>query len=116
MIDQNNRQLEFVFEFAEAKPKQLLGLLTPDDIYANADTLLERLKEDRRIERKSAKEHAEPLGECFAMWANTSPDGGLIVFGMSDDGKTFGCEALDTKNINRIENAGADFAPGCQYG
>lgn len=31
------------------------GLLTPDEIYANADqALLERLREDRRIERKPA--------------------------------------------------------------
>jgi ATP-dependent DNA helicase RecG len=53
-----------------------LSLLSPDDIYANADqTLLKLLKEDRRLERKPAKTHPRTLGEYHSMWANTAPEG-----------------------------------------
>jgi len=109
------RQLELDFAFSEASPTQLLGLLTPDDIFSRADVLLAKLKEDNRIERKPSQMHAEPLGDYFAMWANTSPDGGLIAYGIADNGDLIGCESIDTAHINRIENAGYDFAPGSQY-
>jgi len=47
-------------------------LLSVDEIYNNANqSLLQTLKEDRRIERKPAGTHAEVLGVYFTMWANT---------------------------------------------
>ena len=59
-----------------------LALLSPDEIYQNAShSLLALLKEDRRLERKTAGVHGRALGEYFSMWANTVPEGGLIVLG-----------------------------------
>src|SRR5687768_2908593 len=112
LIDQNFRQLQLDFDVAESEaPKELLGLLSPDDIYRYAEKLVEHLKEDRRIERKPTGMHARPLGEYFAMWANTSPDGGIIAFGLTDEGEVIGCEGAEQTHVNRIENAGSDFAP-----
>jgi len=114
MID-SGQQLKFDFSFAESPRQQLVGMLTPDDIYANAADLLVKLKEDRRIERKAPGMHADAMGDYFGMWANTSPHGGLIAFGMADGGEVVGCESLDTNVINRAENSGYDYAPGVQY-
>ena len=59
------------------------ALLSPDEIYELVDQdLLGRLKEDRRLERKPAGIHGKELGDYFSMWANTVPDGGLLVVGM----------------------------------
>ncbi len=49
------------------------------------------------------------------MWANTSPSGGLIVVGVADDGEFLGCEGVDTKRINKLENAGYDYTSGVIY-
>jgi ATP-dependent DNA helicase RecG len=105
----------FDFEFAESKPEVLLGLLTPDEIYHSAETLLNRIKEDCRVERKNPNERPEPLGDYFSMWANTSPYGGVIAYGIADDGTVVGCENCEQKHINRIENSGQDYAPGAVY-
>jgi ATP-dependent DNA helicase RecG len=62
------------------------ALMTVEEIYDHASVeLFRRLREDRRIERKLAGIHSDFLGEYFSMWANTAPDGGLIVIGMEDD-------------------------------
>jgi ATP-dependent DNA helicase RecG len=95
----------------QEKPK-LVQLLTPDEIYAQASgELFQRLKEDRRIERKPAGQHADSLGTYFSMWANTGPDGGLIVLGMEDDGEITGCRSLESKPLNRLEQTGRDYCP-----
>jgi hypothetical protein len=63
------------------------ALLSPSEIYeAVDDSLLRKLAEDRRIERKSSRIQGKDLGDYFSMWANTVPDGGLIVVGMDNDG------------------------------
>lgn len=38
------------------------------------------------------------------MWANTPPDGGLLVMGMCDDGTWEGCLKLEQAALNRLEN------------
>ena len=45
------------------------------------------------------------------MWANTAPDGGLIVVGLSDDGIIHGCANLPQQTINGIEKTGMVFCP-----
>jgi hypothetical protein len=48
--------------------KELLPLLTPDEIYGSVSTkLIEELKEDRRVERKPAGIHSRSLGEYYSM-------------------------------------------------
>lgn len=92
-----------------AKPELLLS---PDDIFSQADdALLQKLFEDRRIERKSAKFSGSSLGEYICMWANTSPDGGLIVSGMANDGGFIGCTGLSSEQLNNLEKVGHVFCP-----
>jgi hypothetical protein len=80
-----------------------LALLTVEEIYDRVSVdLLQRLKEDRRIERKPAGMHSQSLGEYFSMWANTAPDGGIVVIGMEDGGAVGVCLNLSQKELNRI--------------
>lgn len=109
------KQLSLDFREDAPEPEKLLPLLSPDDIYRRAESMLALLGEDRRIERKPAKMHARSLGEYFSMWANTSPDGRLIAFGVADDGQIQGCRSLDPKTLNRIEGAGTVYCPEARY-
>ncbi len=96
--------------------RRLLLLLTPEEIYsASGADLLQRLKEDRRIERKPASTHPRALGDYFSMWANTAPDGGLLVLGMEDDGRISGCSRLSQERINELERAGRIYCPDARY-
>lgn len=89
-----------------------LQLLSPDDIYQNAShTLLAVLKEDRRIERKPAGTHGRVLGEYHSMWANTSPEGGVTVLGMENDGTFSGCLMLTHDQLNDREKAHHIYCP-----
>lgn len=91
-------------------------LLTPDEIYADADELLlASLDEDRRIERKPATYKPRALGEYFSMWANTSPDGGLIALGIADDGELLGCRTLSQKQINALDLVKDHYCPDARY-
>ncbi len=95
---------------------QILALLTPDEIYAQAEeSLLRSISEDRRIERKSAKVKRSDLGEYFSMWANTAPDGGIIVVGMADNGEVQGCHGLSPGELNDSEKAGHEFCPEARW-
>lgn len=101
-----------VFEFEGSSP-----LLTVDEIYKNpSQSLLQSLKEDRRIERKPPGVHADFLGTYFSMWANTHPDGGLIIIGIEDNGTISGCAKVGVEHINDLEwSAGAIFCPDASY-
>jgi ATP-dependent DNA helicase RecG len=80
--------------------------LTADEIFDTADEkLLRELGEDRRIERKPASIHCKELGEYISMWANTSPEGGLIVIGMADAGTPSGLSQQGAKRWNDLEKA-----------
>lgn len=88
------------------------ALLSPSEIYEAADqNLLSRLQEDRRLERKPPGIHGKELGEYFSMWANTPPEGGLIIVGMSDKGKFLGCHKLTDQQLNALEKASYIYAP-----
>jgi len=93
------------FSFSYDTPS---ALLTPDEIYGLADEgeLLRRINEDRRLERKPPGIHARVLGEYICMWANTAPDGGLVVVGLGDHGEPLGCSALSQNQLNDIDKAG----------
>jgi len=92
------------------------ALLTIDEIYDKADEpLLLSLGEDRRIERKPPGMQAKALSEYFSVWANTAPDGGLILFGASDDGTPLGLSRLPQERLNDIERAGNVYCPDARY-
>lgn len=88
------------------------ALLTVEEIYEHASAeLFRRLREDRRIERKPSGIHPPALSEYFSMWANTAPDGGLIVIGMEDDpaGSVSGCTDLSIQQLNRLESTRVEY-------
>src|ERR1017187_4052703 len=91
-------QLSLLFEMP-------LALVSPDEIYQNAEAFLELIKEDRRFERKSPKTSPRSLGEYFSMWANTLPDGGLVAVGIEDKGSIAGCKELSQTELNEIGRA-----------
>lgn len=88
------------------------AVLTPDEIWATIDEQsLAKAYEDKRVERKPAGFSLSKLGEYISMWANTEPDGGIIVVGMTDDGKFEGLDSVGTNRLNRIEKVGFTFCP-----
>jgi ATP-dependent DNA helicase RecG len=94
-------------------PRQLMSA---DELFDQADEdLLRELKEDNRIERKPAGFGGERLGEYFSMWANTAPDGGLIVCGQHDRGDFEGCGKLSQDSINQRFKTGYVFCPDAKY-
>ncbi len=92
-----------------------LALVSPDEIYNDAEIYLKLLKEDRRFERKSAKTSPRSLGEYFSMWANTLPDGGLVAVGIEDDGVIKGCKNLSQGELNEREQAGRIYCPDARF-
>ena len=97
------KPVQLSFSFPPPEP-ELLQLMSVEEIYERASQhLLDKLKEDRRLERKTAGIHPESLGPYFSMWANTSPDGGILVIGQEDDGRFTGCAKLDNNQLNRLE-------------
>lgn len=92
-------QLSFTYEVP-------LALISPDELYQNAEAFIARLKEDRRFERKSPRTNPRSLGEYFSMWANTQPEGGLIAVGIEDEGRIAGCKSLSQSELNEREQAG----------
>ena len=66
--------------------KEPLAILSPDQIYSQepGGSFFKTLKEDRGIERKPIGIHAEELAKYISMWANTKPDGGVVVVGIQE--------------------------------
>jgi ATP-dependent DNA helicase RecG len=96
--------------------RPITHLLTPQDIFDSCDeSLLRKLYEDSRLEKKSSLIQPKALGEYFSMWANTQPNGGIIVVGISKDKFFEGCTKLSNNQINDIEKTSATFCPGAQY-
>lgn len=91
-------------------------LLTLDELFARLDqSLISQLKEDRRLERKSAGVHAASLADCMVMFANTSPDGGIILVGVEDDGSITGLSSIPTERRNKLERSGDTHTTGVKY-
>jgi len=92
------------------------ALLSPDEIYEAVDqVLLSNLTEDKRLERKPAGIHAQELGKYFSMWANTVPEGGIIVVGMENDGRFSGCHKVSSDQVNSIDKSPGEFCPDARY-
>lgn len=104
-----------LFSLLKEKSTPLL-LLTEDELYELDDTeLLRSIKEDSRIERKSAGIHAEEIGKYLSMWSNTPPNGGLIAVGIENNGELTGCIKKDISHINNLESSGMTFCPEARY-
>jgi ATP-dependent DNA helicase RecG len=104
------KQPELLFEARAAR------LLSIEEIYAHQSAgLFQILQEDRRIERKPAGVHAREFGEYICMWANTAPNGGLIVVGISNSGIVDGILKVGVAHINNLEKSGDVFCPDAKY-
>jgi ATP-dependent DNA helicase RecG len=100
-IDPNQTNFEFTYPVHSTRPIALVSL---DEIYANASQeLLGKLEEDRRFERKPAGIKPYALQDWFSMFANTTPEGGLIAIGVADKGTIEGCSRLSQSQINDLE-------------
>ena len=103
------------FEFPEYG-NETLHLLKVEEIYDRASqSLMERLTEDRRLERKEPRVQPQALGDYFSMWSNTGPEGGLIVVGMGDHGEVLGCSSLSQDQINLIEKTRDIYCPDANF-
>ena len=80
-----------------------MQLWTPRDIWSRLNQrTLEMLREDRRFERKNHRTpDLDDLATYYSMFSNT-PDGGVFVYGVSDDGKITGCNFSEAQ-LNKIE-------------
>ncbi len=110
-----NQQREFDFD---AEPVSLLvenpALWTPRDIWVRlSQKVLETFKEDRRIERKN---HVKPALDELAIYYSTfsnTPDGGLLVYGVADDGVVHGCD-FTSNQLNDIEHCHVNRCPSAR--
>lgn len=72
---------------------------------------LSDFSEDDRIERKSAaKIDRQKYAEYLSMWSNTV-EGGVLLFGIEDDGKLSGCGTLNQAKINQLKSCHAQLCP-----
>lgn len=88
------------------------ALWTPRDIWVRLDQrLLEHFREDRRIERKGNKRIGlDDLASYYSTFSNT-PEGGLLVYGIEDNGEITGCNSLSTGQLNDIEGCHLQRCP-----
>lgn len=107
-------QLEFSFTFPPiVKDSRLLSVT---EIYETmSQSLVERLKEDGRIELKTVGIHSPHLGDYFSMWANTKPDGGVIIVGVEKDSSISGCTKASQNHINDIEKTRDIYCPDAGF-
>ena len=111
MVDQ--RQYRFDLVPSAEKPVQLLG---PREIFERADErFIDRLVENSSVEKKNGKVNKSVLSEYFSMWANTSPDGGLMLVGVENDGTKTGLLSLNDKQVSDIELAGPHLCNDAKY-
>jgi ATP-dependent DNA helicase RecG len=106
-------QIELIFESAVERPAELMS---PQEIYVRADQIfLQKLKESRRFERKSSRIHPNALAEYLDMFANTPPDGGIIVVGLTNDGLIEGLLKTGSNRVNELERSGYIYCPEARY-
>ncbi len=103
-------QLTFDFVLDDGDP--LLEVLSPRDIWERLNQHeLSRYSEDRRIEFKSTRIQYAELAKYYSMFSNTSPEGGVILVGVNDNGEPEGCSSLSGNHLNELEKFHLDHCP-----
>ena len=98
------------------KPSQAIRLMGVDEIFDRLrDIEPVDAVEDLRIERKPAGISARALSDYFSIFANTPPDGGIILVGVEDDGSVSGCGSAHQKHLNELERAGDVHCSDAKY-
>src|ERR1700722_2691321 len=94
--------------------RKSVKMMTTDEIFGSLGSIdIVDLKEDRRVERKVSGVSARALGDYFSIFANTPPDGGIILIGVDDDGSVSGCDSASQNHLNDLERAGDIFLFRC---
>ncbi|WP_322891565.1 MULTISPECIES: ATP-binding protein [unclassified Yoonia] len=88
------------------------GLWTPRDIWVRfTQRMIQHFAEDRRIDYKSSRKiQMDDLAIYLSCFSNT-PDGGVLCYGVADNGEVLGCSSLDQKIINWIETCHLQRCP-----
>ena len=93
----------------------LTELMTSSEIFDYIDANnVGRFTEDRRVEFKSDRLHFDKLAKYFSMFSNTAPEGGVICFGVDNEGVPTGCRELSSDQINAIEKLHLQKCPGAK--
>lgn len=91
-------------------------LLSPHEAFTLAsEKLIDRLIENSSMEKKSGRSKPAVLAEYFSMWANTGPNGGLLIVGVENDGTKTGLLSLSPKQIAELELAGPNLCPDARF-
>lgn len=108
----DTNQYGFEFTFPAKKPNLLLSV---DELHDNMSSeIAVDEEENHRIERKNSSYTTRNLGDYFSMWANTSPDGGIILVGVENDGRITGCASTGA-HVNELQRAGDIYCPDARY-
>jgi ATP-dependent DNA helicase RecG len=93
------------------------GLYKPDQIFDADDyTLLARLTEDDRFDRKSGRVQSRGLATCLSSFGNgPSIFGGVIAVGVENDRSISGCASLSEQQLQTVEGAGRDLCPDGRF-
>ena len=90
--------------------------MSPHEVFARADSaMLRRLIENSSFEKKGGRVRPAVLSEYFSMWANTNPNGGLILIGVENDNTISGLVGLSDKQIAELELAGSNLCPDASF-
>lgn len=96
--------------------QRAVQLLSAHEVFASAnEQMLDRLIENSVMEKKNGRIRPAALSEYFSMWANTAPNGGLIIVGVENDGSKTGLLSLSHRQIADIELAGPNLCPDARY-
>jgi ATP-dependent DNA helicase RecG len=108
-------QLKFDFDSLLPPKAELRDLWTPDDILKAARKdgawVFTSFTEDDRVEWKSARYPARDLADYLSMWANTQPNGGLIIVGIEQDGLISGCSGIGTAKVSDLQSSCYEHCP-----
>jgi ATP-dependent DNA helicase RecG len=98
------------------KPR-LDALFKPDQIFESDDgSLIARLTEDTRFDRKSGKVDGNGLAVCLSAFGNgPAVEGGVVAVGIEKDGRVTGCRHLSEARLQEIETAGRDRCPDGRF-
>lgn len=98
------------------KPR-LDALFKPDQIYESDDSeFIQRLTEDTRFDRKSARVDPNGLAVCLSAFGNgPAVEGGVVAVGIEKDGRVTGCAHLSESKLQEIEGVGRDQCPDGRF-
>jgi ATP-dependent DNA helicase RecG len=100
----------------DALLRKSVKMMTTDEIFSSLETIdLVDAKEDRRLERKPSGVSARALGDYFSIFANTPPDGGIILVGVENDGSISGCDSAQQSHLNDLERSGDSYCADARY-